>query len=183
MNEIILFLGVLKTSEVIEFQYVKLNPDVSHVTAYWRSDMIESLVLEILKIQVKERELRLQDIDFHFKNGIPFVPEDAKTIREREEKKKKQLDAKTVLDRAEKHVNKYLKIKEGLFRTYIAKHMEFRRVPRIFFEISDGQGLRQEIATGEGGSVKAEYERNTEANTRNEFMQHLAAIKEEGMGL
>ena len=164
---------------MIEFQYVKLNPDVSHVTAYWRSDMIESLIVEILKTQIKERELRLQDIDFNLKNGIPFVPDDAKTIREKEEKKKKQLDAKTVLDRAEKHVNKHLKIKEGLFRTYIAKYMEFRRVPRIFFEISDGQGLRQEIASSEGGSVKAEYERNSEASSRNEFMQHLAASKEE----
>ena len=164
---------------MIEFQYVKLNPDVSHVTAYWRSDMIESLIVEILKTQIKERELRLQDIDFNLKNGIPFVPDDAKTIREREEKKKKQLDAKTVLDRAEKHVNKHLKIKEGLFRTYIAKYMEFRRVPRIFFEISDGQGLRQEIASSEGGSVKAEYEKNSEANSRNEFMQHLAASQEE----
>lgn len=162
---------------------MKLNPDVSHVTAYWRSDMIELLVTEVMNIQVKERELRLQEIDFNLKNNIPFTPDDAKTRKEKEEKVKKQLDANKLLEKAEKHVNKHLKMKEGLFRTYIAKYMEFRRVPRILFEISDGEGLKQEIASSRKSSLKVEYERSSEADMRNEFLQHLAHDREEEMNL
>jgi hypothetical protein len=153
--------GIIKTSSVLEIDYVRLNKDASHVTAYWRSDMVEALVKEvILKEQEEKQAARLRD------NGEAGGGKDGRKL----------YDAAAVLDRAEKHVKKCLLLKEGRFRSYLSKHVEFRRVPRIFFEISDGIGLRNDIAQRTEGSegVQPEYERKSESFLQEEFLQHMA---------
>ena len=42
-------LGVAKTSDVVEIEYCTSNPDISHVTAYWRSDVVDIVISELLK--------------------------------------------------------------------------------------------------------------------------------------
>lgn len=156
--------GIIKTSSVLEFDYVRLNKDASHVTAYWRSDMVEALVKEvILKEQAENQAARLRD------NGDV----------ERGKDGRKLYDAAEMLNRMERHVKKCLFAKEGRFRSYLSKHIEFRRVPRIFFEISDGVGLRNDIIQRTDGSegVKPEYERKSESFLHEEFLQHLAAAR------
>ena len=147
---------------MLEIDYVKLNKDASHVTAYWRSDMVEVLVKEvILKEKEEAAAAKLRG------NGEAGGGEDGRKL----------YDAAAVLDKAERHVKKCLHAREGRFRSYLSRHVEFRRVPRIFFEISDGVGLRNDIIqkTDGSGGVKPEYERKPERFMQEEFLQHLAS--------
>ena len=146
--------GIPKTSDFLEIHYCKANQDVSHVTAFWRSDVVEDLINAIVEKDFDDRSVRQAKVDYAMEHNLIFNKDDAQeTAEERkiqEEKDKKKLDPTKVLDDMEKFVNKKLQEKEGLFRTYLSKNLEFRRIPRIFFEISDGKGMKQEIAKNEG---------------------------------
>ena len=200
-----------------------MNPDVSHVTAYWKSEIIEILIKEIIRMDSVERKKNREKIQFNLehniltndidenendKNGIDKNGEKNGNNGKTNGKSKEKIDAMEVLDKAEKHVNKRLQMKEGLFRTYLAKHMEFRRVPRIFFQISDGKGLKQEILFSENPSgnsensnsninsntnsnsnsnlnsnlnmgFKPEYEGKSESELRSELMRHMTEREKE----
>lgn len=141
---------------------MRLNKDASHVTVYWRSDMVEALVKEVIIKEQEEKQTVLLAGD-----GSAGVGKDGRKV----------YDAAAVLDRAEKHVKKCLKAREGRFRSYLSRHVEFRRVPRILFEISDGVGLKNDIIqrTEGGVGVKPEYERKSESFLHEEFLEHLAS--------
>ena len=147
-----------------------MNPDVSHVTAYWKSEIIEILIKEIIRMDTVERKKNREKIQYNLEHNILTndidendneIDKNGNKIDKNGEKNgnngksKEKIDAMEVLDKAEKHVNKRLQMKEGLFRTYLAKHMEFRRVPRIFFQISDGKGLKQEILMTENSDLNS----------------------------
>ena len=139
--------GILKTSKVVEIDYVFINKDVSHVTAYWKSDMVNVLVNELSKKQKLERDMeRIERYDEDMKNlksdrfGSNYnIKTNIKSIRNGNDKG--VFDSSVVLARAEKHVTKSLQGKEGKFRSHLIRHIEFRRVPRLFFKMSDGLAM------------------------------------------
>lgn len=85
-----------------------------------------------------------------------------------------KFDAIAVLEKAEKKVKKSLQLKEGQIRSYLSKHMEFRRVPRIFFELSDAAGRRREILGEVDYSDNSIYEKQGEQFIDEELVTHMA---------
>lgn len=148
--------GVVKTSDVVEIEYCTSNPDISHVTAYWRSDVVDIVISELLKRKELDRIANI---------GIPppKIPVHDK------------FDAISVLAKAEKKIKKNLQLREGQIRSYLSKHMEFRRVPRIFFELSDADGRRREILGEVDYSESTLYEKQGVQFIKEEIVTHMAA--------
>ena len=184
--------GILQTSKVVEIDYVHLNKDVSHVTAYWKSDMVNVLVSELSKKQKLEKDM--EKIERYDEEMLNLKKDDVgsnynskthiKSIRNGNDKG--VFDSSVVLARAEKHVTKSLQGKEGKFRSFIMKHIEFRRVPRVFFKMSDGLEMSYAAAmdgeddpdrTGERVSQKA-YTKKGEQFLHGSFIEEFANNRE-----
>ena len=148
-------LGVAKTSDVVEIEYCTSNPDISHVTAFWRSDIVDVVISELLKRKELEKIANI---------GIPPLKNPVHD----------KFDAITVLAKAEKKVKKCLQLKEGQLRSYLSRHMEFRRVPRIFFELSDAAGRRREILGEVEYSESTLYEKQGVQFIQEELVSHMA---------
>ena len=132
---------------------------------------------------MEEKEKRLYTMNHNLNNNLVYNKDENAEPESEEEKKKtaiankNKLNPTTVLDKMEEMVNKTLQSKEGLFRSYLSKHIEFRRIPRIFFEISDGKGMKQEIARNENRHVNPEYDGKSDGDLRKEFMTQMAMHK------
>lgn len=85
-----------------------------------------------------------------------------------------KFDAIAILAKAEKKIKKSLQLKEGQIRSYLSRHMEFRRVPRLFFELSDAAGRRREILGEVDYSNNTLYEKQGVQFIKEEVVMHMA---------
>jgi ribosome-binding factor A len=92
-----LFRGCPDASEAIDIEYVKINTDCSHATAFWKSSVIEKYGNFV---------------------AVHDGPEKGFLVKQR----------------MNKFISATLQRKEPVFRTILIKHMDFRRVPRVFFK-------------------------------------------------
>ena len=100
-----LFRGYKDASMAVEVEYVVINKDCSHATAFWRSDTIDKFCSLFVQQEGMQKAMLLRG-------------------------------------RMQKQINDRLEQKEALFRSFLIKKMDFRRVPRILFLSTDADKRR-----------------------------------------
>ncbi len=97
-----LFRGTMDASDAVEIVICKVNSDVSHVYAEWRSKIVQDFANEI------KRDMGVDK-------------------------------AEKFIKKSEKYITGRLTRSEGSFRTYYARRIQSKRVPRIYFKPHVGE--------------------------------------------
>ena len=121
------FKGASQSSDVIEIKQVILNRDRSHLTVLWSCSILDGFVKMVHETGMKE----LKNSGSGSQSG-----RDKSRQFEDDESASDKIDQEAVRiwTRGVKYINKTLALREPQFRSYLARKVQFRRIPRVFFK-------------------------------------------------
>ena len=131
------FKGASQSSDVIEIKQVILNRDRSHLTVLWSCSILDGFVRMVHETGMKEHKNGGSG-SYHTgsrDNSTPSGRENNRQFDDDESASDKvDKEAVRIWTRGVTYINKMLALREPQFRSFLARKVQFRRIPRVFFK-------------------------------------------------
>ena len=129
------FKGASQSSDVIEIKQVILNRDRSHLTVLWSCSILDGFVKMVHETGLNEMKNTRSNPTGSRDNGTPSGRDNNRHFDDDEAASNKvDQEAERIWTRGVKYINKTLALREPQFRSYLARKVHFRRIPRVFFK-------------------------------------------------
>ena len=129
------FKGASQSSDVIEIKQVILNRDRSHLTVLWSCSILDGFVKMVHETGMNEMKNSRSIPTGSRDNGTPSGRDNHRQFDDDEAASNKvDQEAERIWTRGVKYINKTLALREPQFRSYLARKVQFRRIPRVFFK-------------------------------------------------
>jgi len=137
------FKGASQSSDVIEIKQVILNRDRSHLTVLWSCSILDGFVKMVHETGMNEMKNNKSVFGSNHTGSTDSTTQSGRQYDDDEAASNKvDQEAVRIWERGVKYINKTLALREPQFRSYLARKVHFRRIPRVFFKGRDGSFIQ-----------------------------------------